>query len=65
MKLCEGKSRLDIRKRFFREDGQPLNKLPKELFVAASLSEFKEHLNNTLYHRVCFKKVLRGAESWT
>ncbi|KAK4827052.1 hypothetical protein QYF61_013236 [Mycteria americana] len=53
MKLHQGKFRLDIRKRFFtkRVVGH-WNRLPKEAVLAPSLSEFKEHLDNTLSHMV-------------
>ena len=39
MKLCQGKFRLNIRKRFF-------------MVTAPSLSEFKEHLDDALSHMV-------------
>ncbi|KAK4827811.1 hypothetical protein QYF61_021803 [Mycteria americana] len=53
MKLRQGKLRLDIRKRFFTERvvGH-WNRLPREVVMAPSLSEFKEHLNDTLSHMV-------------
>jgi len=53
MKLCQGKFRLDIRKRLFTERvvGQ-WNWLPREVVTALSLSEFKEHLDDTLSHMV-------------
>lgn len=38
-----------------------MKKLPKELLVATRLSEFKEHLSNTLCHMVWFQQVLWGA----
>jgi len=53
MKLCQGKFRLDSRKRFFTEKvfGH-WNRLPREVVMASSLSEFKEHLDDTLSHMV-------------
>ena len=53
MKLHQGKFRLDIRKRFFTERvvGH-CNRLPREVVMAPSLSEFKEHLDDTLSHMV-------------
>ena len=53
MKLHQGKFRLDIRKRFFTERvvGH-WNRLPRELLMAPSLSEFKEHLDDALSHMV-------------
>ena len=53
MKLRQGKFRLDIRKRFFTERvvGH-WNRLPREVVMAPSLSEFKEHLDNAFSHMV-------------
>lgn len=53
MKLCQGKFSLDIRKRFFTERlvGHQ-NSLPTEVVMAPSLSEFKEHLDDTFSHIV-------------
>ncbi|KAK4824293.1 hypothetical protein QYF61_013038 [Mycteria americana] len=53
MKLCQGKFRLDIRKRFFTERvlGH-WNRLPREVVMAPSLSEFKERLDDTLSHMI-------------
>ncbi|KFV13398.1 hypothetical protein N339_01301, partial [Pterocles gutturalis] len=49
MKLCQGKFRLGIRERFFTERVVgPWNRLPREAVMAPSLSEFKEHLDDTL-----------------
>ncbi|KAK4813720.1 hypothetical protein QYF61_020927 [Mycteria americana] len=51
MKLHQGKSRLDIRKRFSAERViGPWNRLPREVVTAPSLSEFKEHLDDALSH---------------
>ena len=53
MKLCQGKFRLDIRKRFFTERvvGH-WNRLLREVVMAPSLSEFKERLDKALSHMV-------------
>ena len=53
MKLCQRKYRLDLRKRFFAERvvGH-WNRPPREVVTAPSLSEFKEHLDDTLSHMV-------------
>jgi len=53
MKLRQGKARLDISKRLFTERvvGH-WNRLPRELVVAPSLSEFKEHVDDALSHVV-------------
>jgi len=53
MKLCQGKFRLDIRKRFFTERviGH-LDRVRREVVTAQSLSEFKEHLDDALSHMV-------------
>jgi len=55
MKLCQGKFILDIRNRFFTERvaGQ-WNWIPKEVVMAPSLSEFREHSDNALTHIVQF-----------
>ena len=53
MKLCQGKFRLDIRKRFFTERvvGH-CNRLPREVVTAPNLSELKEHLDDTFSHMI-------------
>ena len=50
---ASGEVQLDIRKRFFTERvvGH-WNKLPRVVFTAPSLSEFKEHLDDALSHMV-------------
>ena len=53
MKLCQGKFRLDIRKRLFTERVvSHWNRLPREVVMASSLSEFKMHLDDALSHMV-------------
>ena len=49
MKLCQGKFRWDVRKRFFTERvvGH-WNSLPWEVDKAPSLSEFNEHVDDAL-----------------
>jgi len=53
MKLSQGKFKLDVTKRFFTERvvGH-WNRLPKEVVTAPVLSDFKEHLDDTLSHMV-------------
>ncbi|KAK4806176.1 hypothetical protein QYF61_001099 [Mycteria americana] len=51
MKLPQGKFRLAIRKRFFTERVvSHWNRLPREVVMAPSLSEFKEHVDDALNH---------------
>lgn len=59
MKLCEGKFRLDMRKRFFTEKvvGH-WSQLPREVDVAPNLSELKKYLDDALSHMVSFQVVL-------
>ncbi|KAJ7396511.1 hypothetical protein BTVI_144087 [Pitangus sulphuratus] len=67
LKLCQGRFRLDIRKRFLpqRVVGH-WNRLPREVVTAPNLAEFKKHLDNTLGHMVgLLEMVLCGARSWT
>jgi len=53
MKLHPGKFRLDVRERLFIERAiGHWNRLPREVVTAPTLSEFKEHLDNTLSHMV-------------
>jgi len=47
MKVCQGKFKLDIRKRLFTERVAGCwNRLPRAVVTAPSLSEFKEHLDD-------------------
>ncbi|KFP50335.1 hypothetical protein N323_06751, partial [Cathartes aura] len=49
MKLCQGKFRLDIMKKFFTESVvSHWNRLPREVVLAPSLSEFQEHPDDAL-----------------
>lgn len=53
IKLHQGKFRSDIRKRFFTERVVcHWNRLLREVVTAPSLSEFKEHLDDTVNHIV-------------
>jgi len=46
---CQGKFRLDIRKKFFTKDVvKHWNKLPREMVMAPSRSVFKKHLTNAV-----------------
>ncbi|GAB0209614.1 hypothetical protein GRJ2_003427100 [Grus japonensis] len=53
MKLHQGKFRLDIRKKFFTDRVvSHWNRVPREVVMAPTLSEFKECLDNGLSHMV-------------
>ncbi|KFQ71111.1 hypothetical protein N335_11245, partial [Phaethon lepturus] len=53
MKLHQGKFRLDIRKKFITERMvSHWNRVPREVAMAPSLSEFKEYLGDTLHHMI-------------
>ncbi|KFV43420.1 hypothetical protein N341_09583, partial [Tyto alba] len=53
MMLCQGKFRLDIRKRFFtKRVVDHWTRLPREVVTAPSLSEFKECPDDALSHMV-------------
>lgn len=54
-----------VRKRFSTERvlGH-WNRLPREVVMALSLSEFREYLDIALSHMVYFQVVLQGAGSW-
>ncbi|KAJ7400469.1 hypothetical protein BTVI_105269 [Pitangus sulphuratus] len=53
LKLCQGSFRLNIRKRFFIQRMiECWNRLPREVVTAPSLTESKNHLDNSLLHMV-------------
>ncbi|KAJ7408008.1 hypothetical protein BTVI_60909 [Pitangus sulphuratus] len=53
LKLCQGRFRLDIRKRFFIQKMVGYwKRLPREVVTALSLTEFNKPLNDTLRHMV-------------
>ncbi|KFZ60838.1 hypothetical protein N321_10587, partial [Antrostomus carolinensis] len=52
-KMCQGKLRLDIRKRFLRQRVvEHWNRLPREVVMAPSLTRFQKHLAKALRHMV-------------
>ncbi|KFR08616.1 hypothetical protein Y956_00981, partial [Nipponia nippon] len=52
-KTCQGRFRLDIRKKFFTQRVvEHWNRLPREAFTAPSLTIFKKHVDNALRHMV-------------
>jgi len=59
MNLHQGMFRLDTRRRYFIERvlGH-FNRLPREVDMAPSLSEFMEHLDDALSHVIWFLVVL-------
>ncbi|KAK4827618.1 hypothetical protein QYF61_019543 [Mycteria americana] len=57
--LCQGRFRLDSRKRFFtKRVAEHWNRLPREVVDAPSLSVFKRHLDNALKTCVNFWSAL-------
>ncbi|KFZ59220.1 hypothetical protein N321_03065, partial [Antrostomus carolinensis] len=52
-KMCQGRFRLAIRKRFFTQRVvEHWNRLPREVVMAPSLTIFQKHLDNTLRYMV-------------
>lgn len=62
MEPSRGRFRSDIRKMFSPEADQALNGLPRAVITAPRLSEFKEHLENALKHKVEFLGCLVQAQ---
>lgn len=52
MKLCEGKLRFDTRKKFSERVESVTEQAPTAMVTALTLSEFNEHLNDTLCYMV-------------
>lgn len=65
-KLCQGKFRLDIKKKIFTERvvGH-WKRFAREVVMELKLPEFKECLDDVLGHIVCCQVVLQGAGSCT
>ena len=63
MKLCQGKFRLDIRRRFLTERvvGH-WNRLPRAVVTAPNLSELKEHLDDALSRDLVLGSPVRSRE---
>ncbi|KFZ50951.1 hypothetical protein N321_07851, partial [Antrostomus carolinensis] len=52
-KMCQGRFRLAMRKRFSRQRVvEHWNRLPREVIMPQSLTVFKKHFDNTLRHMV-------------
>ena len=63
-KQGKGRFRLDIRKKFFSEGGDALNRLPKEAVDAPSLQAFEARLDVALGSLGCWLATLHIAGGW-